>query len=307
MLDWTLQLHVYNEVYVSGGSKLPTFFAVYKPGDNEWEVLPSLPDEGREQHAMAAINSSIYVLGGRQKTADGEKTISSSVLRYNTKTKEWSEFCQLTLGVRETAAATLGHRIYLFGGVDSRGATTDLVQWVDTLGGCTYQAGKLPTPTCGARALSNGGRIYVVRPEGDVLCMWESFLLAEHIEKTISNRKEKENDPPPTIRTVSFREVGKFPGRRHFGACLSAGDITVCGGQSKDGELLQSFHTIRLEDATATQKPLLLIPEAAKFNLHMLNIPKIFLKRSKQKNHLPQKWFLVDEVERFVPNQTSNT
>ncbi|XP_025099945.1 ectoderm-neural cortex protein 1-like, partial [Pomacea canaliculata] len=34
----------YNEIYVSGGSLLPPFFAVYKPGDNEWEVLPSLPD-----------------------------------------------------------------------------------------------------------------------------------------------------------------------------------------------------------------------------------------------------------------------
>ncbi|XP_025101103.1 kelch-like protein 24 isoform X2 [Pomacea canaliculata] len=272
----------YNEIYVSGGSQLPTFFAVYKPGDNEWEVLPSLPDEGREQHAMAAISSSIYVLGGRQKTADGEKTISSSVLRYNTKTKEWSVFCQLTLGVRETTAATLGHRIYLFGGVDSEGANTDLVQWVDTLGGCIYQAGKLPTPTCGARALSTGGRIYIVRPEGDVLSMWESFLLAEHTERGLPDSKEKKENNDLSFNTisstVSFREVGKFTGRRHFSACLNGGELIVCGGETDEQQLLAEFESISLEDGNTSKKSLILITGAAKFDLHLLNIPVEFLR-----------------------------
>ncbi|PVD27349.1 hypothetical protein C0Q70_12505 [Pomacea canaliculata] len=266
----------YNEIYVSGGSLLPPFFAVYKPGDNEWEVLPSLPDGGREKHVMAAISSSIYVLGGGQKMAD-----SLSVLRYNTKTKEWSVFCQLTSGVRETTAATLGHRIYLFGGVDSKGANTDLVQCVDTLSGCTYQAGRLPSPTCGARALSNGGRIYVVRPKGDVLSMWESFPLAENIEKRLSQRKEKKetNDHSSNMisSTVSFREVGKFTGRRHFSACLNGGELIVCGGETDEQQLLAEFESISLEDGKTSKKSLTLVTGAAKFGLHLINVPLAFL------------------------------
>ncbi|XP_025101108.1 uncharacterized protein LOC112568165 [Pomacea canaliculata] len=206
---------------------------------------------------------------------------SLSVLRYNTKTKEWSVFCQLTSGVRETTAATLGHRIYLFGGVDSKGANTDLVQCVDTLSGCTYQAGRLPSPTCGARALSNGGRIYVVRPKGDVLSMWESFPLAENIEKRLSQRKEKKetNDHSSNTisSTVSFREVGKFTGRRHFNACLNGGELIVCGGETEEHQLLAEFESISLEDGNTSKKSLTLVTGAAKFDLHLLNVPLAFL------------------------------
>ncbi|PVD27353.1 hypothetical protein C0Q70_12509 [Pomacea canaliculata] len=140
---------------------------------------------------MVAVSSNIYLLGGLAKNTSGEKTICSRVLKYNTSSREWSVFCQLLLGVQESTAAVLGHRIYLFGGVDSKGARTDWVQCVDTLGGCTYQAGKLPSLTCGARALSNGGRIYVVRPEGDVLSMKENSSLANQVEQKLSATKEE--------------------------------------------------------------------------------------------------------------------
>ncbi|XP_025099944.1 kelch-like protein 35 [Pomacea canaliculata] len=183
-----------NAIYVSGGSQMRNFFAVYKAEDNEWELLPSLPDDGREKHAMAAVNSNIYVLGGLMKTSTGEKTISFNVLQFKTSTKEWSIFCQLPLAVQQSAAAVLSHRIYLFGGINTTGDGTDIVQCVDTLSGSVYQTGKLPSPTYGARALSNGGRIYVVRPEGDVLSMTESFALAERIEELISEVKNQIDD-----------------------------------------------------------------------------------------------------------------
>lgn len=181
-----------NQVYVSGGSQLPTFFAVYKPGDNEWEMLPSLPGEGRERHVMAAMNSNVFVLGGLEKipkSKKGKKVVSSSILKYCIKSKEWSVLGQLPVGVEEAAAAVLGHRIYLFGGNDTKGENTDVVQCVDTLSGCTYQAGKLPSPACGARALSNGGHIYVATPAGDILRMWERFTVAEEREKVMNATK----------------------------------------------------------------------------------------------------------------------
>ncbi|PVD27355.1 hypothetical protein C0Q70_12511 [Pomacea canaliculata] len=195
-----------NEVYVSGGSQLPKFFAVYKPGDNEWEVLPSLPGNGREKHAMAANNSNIFIFGGLEKipkSKKGEKVVSSSILKYCVKSKEWSVFGQLPLGVQEATAAVLGHRIYLFGGVGGSRENTDMVQCVDTLSGFVYQAGRLPSPMSGARAVSNGGHIYVATPTGGILRMWEKFSVADEIEK------EKVKD---TLGLVTLR----FEEKRHL-------------------------------------------------------------------------------------------
>ncbi|PVD27343.1 hypothetical protein C0Q70_12499 [Pomacea canaliculata] len=269
-----------NAIYVSGGSQMRNFFTVYKAEDNEWEVLPSLPDDGREKHAMAAVNSNIYVLGGLMKTSTGEKTISFNVLQFKTSTKEWSIFCQLPLAVQQSAATVLGHRIYLFGGINTTGDGTDIVQCVDTLSGCVYQTGKLPSPTYGARALSNGGRIYVVRPEGDVLSMTESFALAERIEELISEVKNQIDDhwSDPIQSTVSFKELAKLPKVRHFGAYLNAGEIIVCGGETEDRQLLDRFESISLADGTTSTKSLTFITGAAKFDLHLLNIPQAFLK-----------------------------
>ncbi|PVD27350.1 hypothetical protein C0Q70_12506 [Pomacea canaliculata] len=278
----------YNEVYVSGGSQLSEFFSVYKPGDNKWEVLPSLPDGGREKHAMAAVSTNIYVLGGLVKSSTGEKTTSSSVCRYNTRSKEWKIFCHLTSGVQEAAAAALGHRIYLFGGVSTTGEISDVVQCVDTMSGCTYQAGKLPSPTHGARALSNRGRIYVVTPKGELLSMWESFLLAENIEKKLSERKAKKESEDHSSEmarsTVSFKKVGNCTGRRDYSTCLHGGNIYVCGGVARDGQLLQTIEQIRLDDGAMLKTYLTLTAGAAKFDLHVLNVPMEFMKE----DHLNQ-------------------
>ncbi|ESO92912.1 hypothetical protein LOTGIDRAFT_190432, partial [Lottia gigantea] len=53
-----------NKIYVSGGSKGFDSVFCYDPADNTWSNLPKLI-VGREAHAMVAVGSTLYILGGR--------------------------------------------------------------------------------------------------------------------------------------------------------------------------------------------------------------------------------------------------
>lgn len=175
-----------NAIYLSGGVTQPKLFAVYRPGDNQWQELPDLPGNGRAKHAMAAVNSSIYVIGGTlSKRRFPNKRQSSRVLKYDLKSSTWHDFCMLQEDVIEATAAVLGHRIYLFGGLNS-----DLVQCVDTRGCSVYIAGYLPFSTRTLRALSNGGIIYVVLNPQKILRMWENFDMAEKTEESSAAQRD---------------------------------------------------------------------------------------------------------------------
>nr|KAG5686854.1 hypothetical protein BaRGS_003544 [Batillaria attramentaria] len=123
-----------NELYVSGGFDQSRLFAVYKPGDNQWDILPQML-KGREKHCMAALNWNVYVIGGLEQGCLVEKSPASDVVVYSVKKKTWTHFGRLAVAVSDTTAAVLGHRIYVFGGQDARGKNTDMVQCIDTLSG----------------------------------------------------------------------------------------------------------------------------------------------------------------------------
>lgn len=173
-----------NDVYLSGDKH----FFVYKPGNNKWEVLPDLPvGERRRKHSMSAVNSNIYVLGGCNTKC--------SILKYSIGDRKWNDVCNLPVNVEDASSAVLGHRIYVFGGKKSDSSqATDLVQCVDTHTGIPYVVGTLPFKTYGLRALSNGGIIYLVLPEGEVLRMWEDFYLADKRERQNARNKDQPFD-----------------------------------------------------------------------------------------------------------------
>lgn len=184
-----------NDLYLLGGTLLPTYFAVYKPCDNQWTPLPPfLLGLGRRKHAMAAVNNKIYILGGLIKVPEDNEATSSGVWSYDIMSKTWSHVCYLPKPVKESSAAVLGHRIYIFGGQDDMEVNSDLVQCVDTVNNVAYVAGKLPSGACRPRACSNNGVIWVVLPTGQVLQMWENFQLADQEEQhlTIEKNRNKE-------------------------------------------------------------------------------------------------------------------
>nr|KAG5686342.1 hypothetical protein BaRGS_021961 [Batillaria attramentaria] len=171
-----------NELYVGGGFDQSRLFAVYKPGDNQWDILPQML-KGREKHCMAALNWNVYVIGGLEQGCLVEKSPASYVVVYSVKKKTWTHFGRLAVAVSDTTAAVLGHRIYVFGGQDARGKSTDMVQCIDTISGRVYTAGRLPAPSSGARAVSDGGTIYIATAQGKMLKMKENFVLADERER----------------------------------------------------------------------------------------------------------------------------
>ena len=52
-----------NELYVSRGTEEGTCLSRYITGNNEWEMLPQC-EQGLQNHAMAAVDGNIYMLGG---------------------------------------------------------------------------------------------------------------------------------------------------------------------------------------------------------------------------------------------------
>lgn len=177
-----------NEVYLSGDKH----FIVYKPDNNQWEVLPDLPDGKRKRkHSMSAVNSNIYVLGGRDNVRQCGNDIQCSILKYSIGDRKWNDVCNLPVNVADASSAVLGHRIYVFGGKKADKKPTALVQCVDTHTGIAYIAGKFPFPTYGLRAFSNGGIIYLVLPTGEVLRMWEDFYLADKLELEYARKKDQ--------------------------------------------------------------------------------------------------------------------
>lgn len=199
-----------NELYVSGGSSNKTFFAVYSPGNNEWEKLTVLP-HGLEMHSMVAIDWKIYVLGGMDKALAAQNIPVTDIWVYNITTKAWRNFSHLLIAVFNASAATLGHRIYVFGGLQAGGVALDNVQCVDSMTGCVYLAGHLPSPTYGARGLSNGGTVFVITSEGNVLQMKENFALAGIREKELSGIPEAKLKKTRGKSAKPSRAIRKLP------------------------------------------------------------------------------------------------
>ncbi|XP_025102077.1 kelch-like protein 24 isoform X3 [Pomacea canaliculata] len=275
-----------NELYLSGGNLLPTFFAVYRPCDNQWSVLPAFDDDdffGREKHSLAAVNDNIYILGGLMRTCEDDKVTSPDVWKYNIKSKTWSLFCSLPEAVQETSAAVLGHRIYLFGGRNASEVDSDVVQCVDTVNNVAYIAGTLPSPTSMTRAVSNNGLIWVVLKTGQILRMWEDFNLADEIEQHLTTTKSRNTNDKPFKKprthdsTVSFKEVARIGVRDHFGACIGKGEITVASREP--GDLVWDMNYINLSSGNVQKLPTTYIYDVQCFHLHKINIPYLHLKK----------------------------
>ncbi|PVD27356.1 hypothetical protein C0Q70_12512 [Pomacea canaliculata] len=271
-----------NDLYLLGGTLLPTYFAVYKPCDNQWTPLPPfLLGLGRGKHAMAAVNNKIYILGGLIKVPEDNKATSSGVWSYDIMSKTWNHVCYLPKSVQESSTAVLGHRIYLFGGQDDMEVNSDLVQCVDTMNNVAYVAGKLPSGACRPRACSNNGVIWVVLPTGQVLQMWENFHLADQREQhlAVEKNRNREVEPYRDQFTVSFRQLSQISAGDHIAACLNMNSITVIAVDTAvHGCVICDTSIINLTTGEA-EKHSTCLTGAQYFDLHYINIPQVHLKQ----------------------------
>jgi N-acetylneuraminic acid mutarotase len=111
-------------VYLVGGMSKPgdyssvthTFW-MWNPGTPHkgWQVLPPVPGPGLINHAMAAVNGQIYVLGGA--THGGKNVVNvKTAFEFNPKTSEWKRLGDLPIGRRCWSGMGLSNSILLFGG-----------------------------------------------------------------------------------------------------------------------------------------------------------------------------------------------
>lgn len=84
-------------------------------GDN-WTIEGQLPGEGLNAPAAAAVDDSIYLIGGFGTTTNRPVT---AVRRYDTRKKHWTDAAPLPAPRGGHAAVTLGGRLHVIGGGNS--------------------------------------------------------------------------------------------------------------------------------------------------------------------------------------------
>ncbi|XP_076447602.1 kelch-like protein 24 [Babylonia areolata] len=149
-----------DEIYVSGGLRSGEFWK-YDPTFESWLRGASMV-QPRRRHAMAAVDDTIFVLGGFD-----EDQVLDSVEVWERKTNKWEECCQLATAVENMGYVAHGKKIYLFGGKNSEEVVTNLVQCFDTkTRTCTLCKSCLPANDMCVSATVLNSRIYVVGLEG---------------------------------------------------------------------------------------------------------------------------------------------
>lgn len=115
----------------------------------------------RSDLSAASLGGRTYVLGGY----DGSKLVESVLATEDG--AHFTEVARLPAPARYMAVASLGERIYAFGGESVRGAAGDAIQEVDPKAGTASVVGHLPQAVSHASAISLGGSIYVLGGEAD--------------------------------------------------------------------------------------------------------------------------------------------
>lgn len=119
--------------------------------------------------------------------------------------------------VYRTVAAYAGGSIYVLGGIDPAGATTNTVEQVNPATGAAVPAGSLALPTHGASALTIGGKVFVFGGASST------------VHQTV-----QAYDPATGTTSVA----GQLPGpRADLAAATAANDVVLLGGFDGTGPL----------------------------------------------------------------------
>ncbi|HWR13433.1 MAG TPA: kelch repeat-containing protein [Terriglobales bacterium] len=109
-------------IYLLGGmskagdyKNMSNSFWRWRPGNNNWEILPPLPGPGRINHAMAEVNGVIYVFGG---AASGPKDVQNlnDAYSFDLNTRKWTRLSDLNVANRSWWAIGVGTRALILAG-----------------------------------------------------------------------------------------------------------------------------------------------------------------------------------------------
>lgn len=159
-------------IYVPGGldekNTVRDILEVYNPSSDTWTMATHLPVP-LCAYAIAAIEDGFYLFGGW----DGQRYLDA-VYRYQVSTATWHREAPLKVARGFAAAATIGGRIYLVGGLDD---TTEY-NLCESYDPALYAAGQDPWQAlapmsqgrAGHAAVASEGYLYVVGGG------WDSYL-----------------------------------------------------------------------------------------------------------------------------------
>jgi large repetitive protein len=131
---------------------------IYDPATDTWTTGPPLPGPAVENPATAAVDGRLYVFGGSTGPFSGAVTNAAA---YDPATQAWTVLPAMPVARGGAAAAVVGTKVHVIGGMDGSGVSLSTVSVYDTVAG-TWSAGP-PMTTArdnpGAAAL--GGMVYV--------------------------------------------------------------------------------------------------------------------------------------------------
>ena len=123
-----------------------------------WTLHASIP-HARGETAVAALGSSIYVIGGLEGLAG---TAAATVDIYDASADAWTDGPALPVARHHAAAAAIGSTIYLAGGSDDGWAAHADVWRLDPAATAWTPVEPLPEPRYGHRMLAYELKLYVV-------------------------------------------------------------------------------------------------------------------------------------------------
>ncbi len=122
---------------------------------SRWLDLPNLP-EWRVGMAAAVYEQTLYVTGGT-----GEQGISAALFAYDVKDKSWETLSDKPTAVKDAAAALLGEKIYIPGGVGADGKPTDVLEAYNPRTDAWETKASLPQALSGYALAVFEGRLYL--------------------------------------------------------------------------------------------------------------------------------------------------
>jgi hypothetical protein len=138
---------------------------------------------GRRRHCMAAVDTTLYVLGGWVK-AHGSL---NSVLSYDTEKNRWNGAGRLVYAVHSAACVVYKKSIYLFGGMDADCVEVSHVQNYDPYTNkCTLLDSTMPQPCALMRA--------VLWENSAILLDRDTCLVYNLVSQTWTERKQFKTD-----------------------------------------------------------------------------------------------------------------